>query len=55
MKMAKITKMVVSEVLKVLPKVLEIESSNKPAKVMDFYSLKYSRILSNTITESLME
>ena len=55
MKMAKITKMVVNEVLKVLPKVLEMESSNNPANVKDFFSLKYSRILSNTITVSLME
>ena len=40
--MAKITKMVVKEVLNVLPKVLEIESSNNPAKVSDFLSFKYS-------------
>ena len=55
MKIAKITRIVVNEVLNVLPKVLEIESSKSPAKVSDFFSLKYSLILSNTITVSLME
>ena len=55
MKMAKITRIVVNEVLNVLPNVLEIESSNNPANVNDFFSLKYSLILSKMITVSLIE
>ena len=54
-KMANNTNKVVKEVLKVLPKVLEIESSNNPAKVRAFFSLKYSLILSKIVTVSFRE
>ena len=55
MKIANNTNKVVNVVLKVLPNVLEIESSNNPAKVIDFFSRKYSRILSKIITVSFKE
>ena len=55
MKIARITSKVVNVVLNVLPKVLEIASSNNPDKVSAFFSLKYSLILSKIITVSLIE